>query len=99
MLPAGVVPANDAKAMRSDVPALFVVGEADPQDPPANIADAPKDLPSSLTVVVPGQAHTVGHLGCMPAVISSFIEAGTTAGLDVSCVATGVPLPPFVTSA
>ena len=99
VLPAGVVPANDAKAMRSDVPALFVVGEADPQDPPANIADAPKDLPNSLTVVVPGQAHTVGHLGCMPAVISSFIEAGTTAGLDVSCVATGVPLPPFVTSA
>lgn len=98
VLPAGVVPADDAKAVRSDVPALFLVGEADPQDPPANIADAPKDLPNSVTVVVPGQAHTVGHLGCMPGVVSSFIDAGTAKGLDVSCMATGVPLPPFVTS-
>jgi len=72
--------------------------EADPQNPPANVADAPTELPNSLTVVVPGQAHTVGHLGCMPSIVESFVAAGTVDGLDVSCAATSVPLPPFRTS-
>jgi pimeloyl-ACP methyl ester carboxylesterase len=95
--PAGVVPDNDAQAVRSDVPVLLILGEADPQDPPSNVADAPTELPNSLTVVVPGQGHTVGHLGCMPSVVVAFINAGTVHDLDVSCAATGVPLPPFLT--
>lgn len=53
----------------SDVPVLLVLCEADPQDPPSNVADAPIDLLNSLTVVVPGHGHTVGHLGCMPSVV------------------------------
>lgn len=96
-LPLGVTPPKDGEAVTSDVPVLLVLGEADPQNPPSNVADAPKELPNSLTVIVPGQAHTVSHLGCMPAVISSFVEAGSVEGLDVSCVATGVPVPPFQT--
>jgi pimeloyl-ACP methyl ester carboxylesterase len=98
VMPPGVVPANDAEPVRSTVPVLLVVGDADPQDPPANIADAPEELPNSLTVIVPGMGHTVGHLGCMPSIIDAFIEAGTTEGLDVSCVAGGVPPPPFRTT-
>jgi pimeloyl-ACP methyl ester carboxylesterase len=94
-IPAGVVPANDAEPVRSDVPALLVLGEADPQDPESNVEDAPTELPNSLTVVVPGMGHTVGHLGCMPSIIVDFIEAGTVDGLDVSCAATGVPYPSF----
>ena len=96
--PPGIVTANDTDAMTSDVPMLLILGEADPQNPPANVADAPNRFPNSRTVVVPGQAHTVGHLGCMPGIIESFIDAGTVDGLDVSCAATDVPLPPFVTS-
>ncbi|MDF2735800.1 MAG: hypothetical protein K0S97_2424 [Chloroflexota bacterium] len=71
---------------------------ADPRIPPANVADAPRELPNSMTVVLPGHTHTVGHLGCMPSIVESFIEAGAVQGLDNSCVATGVPLPPFRTS-
>jgi pimeloyl-ACP methyl ester carboxylesterase len=96
-LPAGVVPANDAEPVRSAVPVLLVVGEADPQDPPSNIADASAELPNSLTVIVPGMGHTVGHLGCMPSIITAFLEAGVVDGLDASCVAGGVPLPTFRT--
>ena len=81
------------------MPTLLIVGEADPQDPPANIADAAVELPNSTTVIVPGQSHTVGHLGCMPSIITAFIQAGSTVGLNVSCAATGVPLPPFRTTA
>jgi pimeloyl-ACP methyl ester carboxylesterase len=87
--PRGVVAPNDADPVRSAVPALLIVGDADPQDPPGNIADAAVDLPNSRTVIVPDQGHTVGHLGCMPAVIAAFIEAGRAEGLDLSCVAGG----------
>jgi pimeloyl-ACP methyl ester carboxylesterase len=97
-VPAGVVPADDADPVRSTVPVLLILGEADPQDPPGNVADAAIELPNSLTVVVPGQGHTVGHLGCMPSVIADFIAAGTVAGLDVACAATDVPTPTFRTT-
>lgn len=96
--PAGIVPEDDAEPVRSDVPVLLVLGDADPQDPPSNVSDAPVELPNSLTVVVPGQGHTVGHLGCMPSIVVDFIAAGTVSGLDVSCAATDVPLPPFQTT-
>jgi pimeloyl-ACP methyl ester carboxylesterase len=69
--PPGIVSADDAKGMTSDVPMLLILGEADPQNPPANVADAPSQFPNSRTVVVPGQAHTVGHLGCMPSIVES----------------------------
>ena len=39
--------------------------------------------------------HTVGHLGCMPSIIVDFFKAGTVDGLDVSCAATDVSIPPF----
>jgi pimeloyl-ACP methyl ester carboxylesterase len=97
-IPAGVVTADDRQPVTSDVPMLLILGGADPQNPPANVADAPIEFPNSLTVVAPGHAHTVGHLGCMPSIVDAFIEAGSVDGLDVSCVASDMPLPPFRTS-
>jgi pimeloyl-ACP methyl ester carboxylesterase len=90
----GVVPEHDGDPVRSDVPVLLLNGSEDPQDPPANVADAPTELPNSLEVVAPGQGHTVGHLGCLPDVVAAFLEAGTVEGLDTACVAEMVP-PPF----
>jgi pimeloyl-ACP methyl ester carboxylesterase len=95
-IPKAVVPANDAEPVRSDVPVLLLVGEADPQDPPQNVADAAVELPKSVTVVVPGQGHTVGHIGCMPSLVTAFIQAGTVAGLDLRC-ASSIGIPAFVT--
>jgi hypothetical protein len=95
-IPQGRVPANDADPVRAGVPILWVVGEADPQDPPANLAAVPGQMPNSRIVVVPGQGHTVGHLGCMPEVIAAFVADGDAAGLDLSCVARGdVQVPSF----
>jgi hypothetical protein len=76
------------------VPVLLLNGSEDPQDPPANVADAVTELPNSLEVVAPAQGHTVGHLGCLPQVVAAFIEAGTTEGLDTTCVDELLP-PPF----
>jgi pimeloyl-ACP methyl ester carboxylesterase len=96
LLPKGIVPANDGDPVRSAVPVLLVVGEADPQDPPPNIADATVELPRSTTVVVPGHGHGVAHIGCMPGLITAFVNAGTAAALDVRCAA-NVPIPSFIT--
>lgn len=95
-VPSGSVPANDGEPVRSNVPVPLLTGEADPQDPPGNISDAPIDLPRSRTVIVPGQ-HTVGHLGCRPGIIAAFIETGAAERLDVSSAATELPLLPFLT--
>ena len=95
LAPPGIVPPNDAEPASSNVPLLFVVGEADPQDPPSNVADAPTHFPNSRTIVVPGHGHTVTHLGCMPAVVDAFIAAGSADGLDTSCVPEEMPIPPF----
>jgi pimeloyl-ACP methyl ester carboxylesterase len=94
--PPGVVRPDDAAPVRSDVPVLLVLGEADPQNPPENVADASIELPNSRTVIVPGEGHTVGHLGCLPGLIAQFVAAGSAQNLDARCAATSVSLPPFV---
>ncbi len=98
-VPHAPLPADDATAVRSTVPVLWIVGGADPQDPPENLADVSRDLPNSLVVVVPDQGHTVGHLGCVPTLVADFVAAGDASGVaSSSCKpATGVPTPAFVT--
>jgi pimeloyl-ACP methyl ester carboxylesterase len=95
LLEPGEVGPDDAEPVRSEVPVLLLNGSEDPQDPPANVADASVELPNSRLVVAPGQGHTVGHLGCLPDVVAAFIEAGSVDGLDTTCVESLTP-PPFV---
>ena len=64
---------------RSTVPVVFVNGSADPADPPANVAAAPRTMPNALLVTVPGGSHEVGPTGCIPAQSSAFILAGKPA--------------------
>jgi pimeloyl-ACP methyl ester carboxylesterase len=94
-VPRSEQPAWSARRISSDKPVLFVVGAADPQDPPANVAHATRELPNSRTVIVPGGGHGSVQLGCMPGVAQQFIERGTAAGLDARCVGRYRP-PPFV---
>ena len=95
-LPKGVVPADDAAPVRTDIPVLWLAGDADPQDPPSNLTGVPSQEPSARIVVTPAQEHVVGHLGCGPQVIAAFVDAGTAKGLDTSCVAQGAnPAPTF----
>jgi hypothetical protein len=84
-LPKGVVPANDAMAVHTDAPVLWLVGDGDPQDPPANLLQVPAQEPNSRVVVIPAQQHVIGHVGCMPSVIAAFVDAGTVTGMDLSC--------------
>ncbi len=95
-LPKGIVPVNDASPVHTTIPVLWLTADGDPQDPPANLTDVPSQEPNSLIVVMPAQEHVVGHLGCGPAVIAAFVDAGTANGLDTTCVTQGAaPSPPF----
>lgn len=94
-LPKGVVPANDPEPVRTDIPILWLTGDGDPQDPPSNLTGVAAQGPNSRVVVMPAQEHVVGHLGCGPALIAAFVDAGTADGLDASCAAQGAPAPTF----
>ena len=63
---------------RSDVPVLALNGEEDPQDPPANMADAASVWPNSLALTVPGQGHDIDPTSaqCVIPLIQSFIDSG-----------------------
>lgn len=86
VLPAGVVPADDAAPVVTDVPVLWLTGDGDAQDPPANLTAVPDQQPNARIVVVPAQQHTVGHVECGPAMIAEVVEAGTVDGVDTSCI-------------
>jgi pimeloyl-ACP methyl ester carboxylesterase len=89
LLPEGMAPSDDAAPVRTDKPVLWIVGDADPQDPPANLTGLPDQQPNSRVVVMPAQQHVVGHLGCMPSLIADFLEAGSPDEVDASCAADG----------
>jgi pimeloyl-ACP methyl ester carboxylesterase len=85
----GKVPKNYAEPTRSHVPALIVTGQWDPVTPPMYGDTAAKYLSGSLHVVVPHGGHGFNGLkgtDCIGKLMSSFVEQGTTAGLDTSCV-------------
>jgi pimeloyl-ACP methyl ester carboxylesterase len=85
-LPTGVVPADDARPVVTDVPILWLTGDGDPQDPPANLTSIATQQPNARVAVMPAQQHTVSHSGCAPEVIAQLVETGTTDGLDTSCI-------------
>ena len=76
------------------MPVLLLAGDADPQDPPANLAGWRRDFPNGRLLVVHGLAHGVIAYGCLRLVVARFVAAGHVRGLDARC-ADRVPLPRF----
>ena len=84
----------------SPVPVLAFNGEEDPQDPPSNMAGARAFWPDSLELAVPDQGHDTNpdlSGACVISLIESFLEQGSTAHLDTSCLSK-VPAPSFALS-
>lgn len=80
---------------RSDTPVLILNGDSDPQDPPANMSGASRVWPNSRQLAEPGQGHNFPNWACRQSIITTFIESGTTTGLDARCL-DSVASPPFV---
>jgi pimeloyl-ACP methyl ester carboxylesterase len=65
--------------VHSNVPIVFVNGSADPVDPPANVAAAPRTMPNALLVTIPGGSHQVVPGNCLADQAAAFIQAGKPA--------------------
>jgi pimeloyl-ACP methyl ester carboxylesterase len=95
-MPEADVPAAIGERVRSDVPVLFLSGAEDGADPPANVANARRELPNSRTIVFPAAGHGQLGLPCAQSLVARFVERGTAEGLDVACARTAA-VQPFVT--
>ncbi len=81
------------------IPTLLMAGGMDCVTPVAWAQQVSSRLSDSRVVVVDYLGHYpdgVANMECFDAVIRAFLRAGTTVGLDVSCIETMTP-PPFVT--
>lgn len=97
----GDIAADFHAPVTSGIPVLLVSGPYDPVTPPSWAEAVATHLSHSLHVVVPDAHHGSGglsHPECYSGMAATFIERGTTEGLDTSCVAT-MKRPPFITDA
>jgi alpha-beta hydrolase superfamily lysophospholipase len=78
------------------VPALLLSGGADPVTPPRWAETAARSLPRSRQIVLPGSGHGVFTRGCMPRVVTEFVKAASTEGLDLACLDRLRPSPVFI---
>lgn len=93
--PHGRASGAGSRPVESNVPVLLVAGEADPVTPPWLAQSAATSLPNGRVVVVPHAGHAFDD-DCVEGLVATFIERGSVAGLDVTCVA-GIARVPFVT--
>jgi pimeloyl-ACP methyl ester carboxylesterase len=89
-----VTQTRDAVAPPSAVPVLMLAGQADPQDPAANLAGWRRVFPHGRLVIVRGLAHGVIGYGCLRLVVARFVARGSVRGLDTRCSRL-VPVPRF----
>jgi pimeloyl-ACP methyl ester carboxylesterase len=94
--PRGVVDEDLKQPLRSTVPALLLSGEFDPVTPPAYAAAAAAGFADHAAFVFKGQGHIQLGLKCARSLIRHFLDAGTAAGLDGSCVDKVAPAPFFL---
>jgi pimeloyl-ACP methyl ester carboxylesterase len=80
-----VVDAAFKQPVESDIPTLLLSGEYDPVTPPAFAEKAMQTLSNSQHLIAKGQGHIVGTRGCMPKVVTAFIQ-DPEAELDTACM-------------
>ena len=97
--PRGTVDASFYEPVQSSIPTLIMSGQIDPVTPPVWGEEIARTLPNSKHIVMPGAGHTAGGTGCGRRLIKAFIDAGTHAALDTSCVDKITRPPYFVTPA
>lgn len=92
--PKGQVSPEFREPVTSDVPVLILSGAADPITPPWHAEKVAQSLTNEIHLVFPGMGH--GNLAsrCTINLFRDFIESGSIARLDTSCVE-GIQPPPF----
>jgi pimeloyl-ACP methyl ester carboxylesterase len=90
--PRGEPPNDLARPAASPAPTLLISGEIDPVTPPAGAERVRRGLPGSVHLVARGQSHSLEH-PCIARTVAAFLAAGSSRGLDSSCLAELPPIP------
>ena len=93
--PKGDRPADFHAPLRSDKPILVLEGELDPVTPPRYGEQVMQGLSNARLLIARGQGHNVIGRGCMPRLVSQFVDALAPKTLDASCADALGPIPPF----
>ena len=80
--------------LKSAIPTLVLSGELDPITPPSWGEQITQHLTVVKHIVVPGTGHGVLSVGCGQRIMREFIDEGSVADLDTSCVGK-MKRPPF----
>jgi pimeloyl-ACP methyl ester carboxylesterase len=97
--PTAVLSDESLQPVTASVPTLLLAGGMDYVTPVAWAQEVSSRLSDSRVVVIDYLGHYpdgLANMPCLDAMILAFLRAGTTVGLDDSCVGAMVP-PPFVT--
>ncbi|HEY0783617.1 MAG TPA: alpha/beta fold hydrolase [Thermoanaerobaculia bacterium] len=84
--PRGEAPADLARPLASEVPALVLSGAWDPVTPPRNAERVQRGFPRSLALTVPEAGHAFDD-ACTVGIVRAFLDAGSANGLDSGCLA------------
>ena len=84
--PRGTVDDTFYEPVSSAIPTLVLSGEVDPVTPPSWGEQVVATLSNSKHVIIGGTGHTAGGTGCGQRLMREFIEEGSPAALDTSCV-------------
>jgi len=85
--PTGTVPVSYYEPVRSQAPVLVLSGDLDPVTPPSWGEAVIEHLPNARHVTAPATGHGVIGTGCGLRMVAAFIDRGSTAGIDTSCLA------------
>ncbi len=92
--PRGVVEPSYFDNTPSAIPALILSGQIDPVTPPVWGQQVASQWKNAKHVVVPGSGHGTWSHGCVMKLMDQFLNDGSAAKLDTSCV-NHVERPPF----
>jgi pimeloyl-ACP methyl ester carboxylesterase len=84
--PRGRRPADFTEPAKGDAPILVLEGELDPVTPPRYGDQVMQHLDNARLIVAKGQGHNVIGRGCMPKLVSEFMDTLAPKTLDVACV-------------
>ncbi len=84
--PAGVIDNDFHQPVVSDIPVLALSGDADPITPPEYATLAIQSLSNARHIVNAHQGHTQAPLGCIPTVMSQFIDSADPKNLLIECL-------------
>lgn len=95
--PRGIVDDDFNAPLRSEIPVLILSGSNDPITPPDYGERALTSFSHGRHLVLPGQGHGQFAIGCMPRLLTQFVNTASVATLDTKCLE-GVAPTPFMLS-